>query len=95
MLKPDTPQNVGKHKERSVCQLKRKRCSKKYVGETGRTFWIRHNEHVEAIKYHISNSKYSSRILENSHILGNIQGALDVLQTVKTEFYWITLEVTI
>jgi hypothetical protein len=63
--------------------MKRLDCSPKYIGQTGRTFNIRHKEHVlvEAIRNNNSNSGYSNLILSTGHTYGAIADTMDIIKT--------------
>jgi hypothetical protein len=47
-------------------------CPLKYIGQTGRTFNIRYNEHIHAIRKNNSNSGYSNHILNTWHTDGTV-----------------------
>jgi hypothetical protein len=44
----------------------------KYAGQTGRTFYTRNKENVEAIRNNNINSGYQNHILSTGHAYGNI-----------------------
>lgn len=47
-------------------------CPLKHVGKTGRTFYTRHKEHIQAITDNNSNSGYSNHILRTGPAYGSI-----------------------
>jgi hypothetical protein len=63
------------------------------MGHTGRTFKIRYNEHIKAIKSNKSTSKYAEHTLDNGHTYGTTQDTIDTLRiTKKKSQYLNTLE---
>jgi hypothetical protein len=56
-------------------------CPMKYIGQTGRTFGPRYNEHIHVIRSNNSNSAYSNHILNMGHAYGVMTGTMDVIRT--------------
>jgi hypothetical protein len=56
-------------------------CPLKYIGQTGRTFNIRYNENIHAIRKNNSNSGYSNHILNTGHTDGTVTDTMDVIRT--------------
>ena len=55
-------------------------CHKAYVGQTGRSFLERFNEHKSAFKTNSHTSNYAKHILEKSHSSGLIHNTMQILQ---------------
>jgi len=55
-------------------------CDKAYVGQTGRSFNKRYNEHKHAFKTNSHSSNYAKHILEELHTFGPIDQTMQVLQ---------------
>lgn len=73
------PPETDTYNKSGVYMLKCKECPLKYVGQTGRTFKIRFNEHMHDIKYNKYNSKYAQHILDTGHQYGTINQTMDIL----------------
>jgi hypothetical protein len=58
-------------------------CPLKYVGQTGGNFRTRYREHIQAIRYNKSNSKYSEHILDTQHTYRTIENTMDMLNIEK------------
>jgi len=55
-------------------------CQKAYVGQTGRSFLERFNEHKNAFKTNSHKSSYAKHILDESHTFGPIHNTMQILQ---------------
>jgi len=58
-------------------------CNMKYVGQTGRSFRIRFQEHYHDFKYNNNKSKFAMHLLENHHSIGHIDNIMEVLYITK------------
>ena len=67
----------------TVCKIPCKNCDSDYVGETGRTYNIRWNEHRKAYRKGDLSSKLVIHYLETDH-----KPDFDNLQITITEFSW-------
>jgi hypothetical protein len=56
-------------------------CRKAYIGQTGRNFRTRYNEHKRAFQYNHQFSKYALHAATQQHISGNIQECMHILHT--------------
>jgi hypothetical protein len=56
--------------------MKCRDCPLKYIGQTGRIFNIRHEEHIHAIRNNSRNSGYSNHILNTGHTYGTLMDAI-------------------
>jgi hypothetical protein len=74
--------NTDKYSRSGIYELKCNSCPLKYIGQTGRNFRTRYNEHIQAIHYNI-NSKYAQHILDTGHAYGTIDNTLNILQFEK------------
>jgi hypothetical protein len=54
-----------------------------YVGQTGRDFLTRFNEHKHSFRLNNNNSKYTAHILDNQHTFGQIQDVMQILQVQR------------
>jgi hypothetical protein len=73
-------------------QMKCLGCPQKYIGQTGRTFNTRCQEHVQTFRNNNNNSGYSSHILNTGHTHGIIQCTMDIIRTHEKRKYLNTLE---
>jgi hypothetical protein len=55
-------------------------CNKAYVGQTGRNFWARFNEHKAAFRTNSQNSNFAKHLIEHAHSFGPIQATMQILQ---------------
>jgi hypothetical protein len=55
-------------------------CSISYVGHTGRSLGIRHNEHTRYMKPNNPVSAYALHILNNRHKYGNTEQTIEILK---------------
>jgi hypothetical protein len=53
----------------------------KYIKKTGRTFNVRYEEYIHAIRNINSNSGYSNHILNTGHTYGTITDPMDIIRT--------------
>jgi len=67
-------------------------CGKAYVGQTGREFRTRFNEHKRSFIHNSQTSKYALHLLEHSHTLRNVQDVMRVLQFQKKGIQLDTIE---
>jgi hypothetical protein len=55
-------------------------CSKAYVGQTGRNFQIRFNEHKHTFKTNSHTSRFAQHLIEHNHPFGNIRNTMQILR---------------
>jgi hypothetical protein len=55
-------------------------CEKVYVGQTGRSFKVRFNEHKNAFQTNNHTSKFVQHLIEHNHSFGTIHNTMQVLQ---------------
>jgi hypothetical protein len=77
MPKHSTP---DKHPRSGAYKLTCPDCNKIYVGQTGRNFTERFNDHKHAFKTNSHTSNYAKHILEHSYSFGHIQNTMEILQ---------------
>jgi hypothetical protein len=53
----------------------------KYIGQTGRPFHVRFQEHFRDFKHNNNKSKFAMHLLENKHSIGHINDIMKVLFT--------------
>jgi hypothetical protein len=71
------------YEKSGVYQIRCMDCPLKYIGQTGRTLQTRYKEHIQAILYNNSNSRYLNHILSTGHAHGNMTNTMKVLKTEK------------
>jgi hypothetical protein len=71
---------IDKYNRSSIYQMKCLDCPLKYIGQTGRTFNIRHKEHIHAIRNNNNNSGYSNHIPNTGHTYGTINDTMDIIR---------------
>jgi hypothetical protein len=67
-------------------------CPLKYVGQTGRTFRTRYNEHIREIQMNGKTSKYAQHILNMTHDYDAIEKTMKILHVEKKGQILDTLE---
>ena len=51
----------------------------KYVGQTGRSYRVRFQEHHRDFRYNNSKSKFAVHLIENEHSMGHIDNLMEIL----------------
>jgi len=67
-------------------------CNKAYIGQTGRNFYTRYDEHNRAFRYNTLQSKYAKHITEHGHTFGNMENTMEVLHFQKKGTHLNTIE---
>jgi hypothetical protein len=70
-LKPDLARKQNQFERSGVYQLMCSDCNMRYIGQTGRPFFIRFQEYFRDYKYS-NKSKFALHLIENKHSIGNI-----------------------
>jgi len=55
----------------------------KYVGQTGRSFRTRFQEHYRDFRHNNAKSKFATHLLENQHPIGKINDIMEILHITK------------
>jgi len=55
----------------------------KYIGQTGRPFHVRLQEHFRDYKYVNNKSKFAQHLLDNRHSIGPIDNIMNVIHTMS------------
>jgi hypothetical protein len=63
-----------------------------YVGQTGRQFSARYNEHKRAFCNNSNNSSYAKHLIENAHSFGPINKVMEIMCCQKKGAHLNTLE---
>ena len=58
-------------------------CNKAYIGQTGRNFYTRYDEHKRAFRYNTLQSKYAKHVTENGHRFGSTENTMEALHFQK------------
>jgi len=58
-------------------------CQKKYIGQKGRPFHIRFQEHYRDFKYANNKSKFAQHIIEEGHSFGPMNEIMDSLHVTS------------
>jgi hypothetical protein len=85
ILKPHAQSDKGSRS--GIYRMNCLDCPLKYIGQTGRTFNIRYEEHIHDIRSNNSNSGYSNHILNAGHTYGTICHTMDVITTGRKGKY--------
>jgi hypothetical protein len=83
---------IDKYSRSGIYQMKCMDCPLKYVGQTGRTFNTRYEEHIHNIRSNNSNTGYSNHILNTGHTYGTMQDTMETITLRRKGKYLNTLE---
>ena len=75
-----------------IYQVTCKDCNKRYIGQTGNSFYTKFREHFNEFKHGNGCSKFAQHLLENRHSIGPIDEIMEVVHTVKKGRMMDTLE---
>jgi len=84
--------NTDKYTHSGVYMLSCPDCSKAYVGQAGRKFLTRFNEHKAAFRTNNQNSNYANYLTEHTYSLGPIQETMQILQRQNKGAHLNTIE---
>ena len=71
---------TDKYTQSGIYKLTCPVCNKAYVGQTGRNFTIRFNEHKQAFRTNSHTSSFAQHLIEHNHPFGTIQNTMQVLR---------------
>jgi hypothetical protein len=54
-------------------------CRMNYVGQTGRSFRLKYNEHLRDYRYNTNKSRFAQHVAENKHSFGPIDDIMTAL----------------
>ena len=96
ILTHDTYKNTNKARDKfnknGIYQLICKHCSKKYKGQTGRSFYVRFREHFNYFKHGNGCSKFAQHLIEHRHAIGSTDQIMNVLHSINKGKMMDTLE---
>ena len=78
--------NFNKFNKSGVYQLTCQDCNRKYIGQTGRPFYIRFQENLRDFKYENGKSKFAQHLIDNRHSITPMEN-IEVLHTNKKRQY--------
>ena len=84
--------NQNKFQKSGVYQLVCKDCSKKYIGQTGRSFHTRSKEHFRDYKYNNGKSNFAQHLIDNNHTFGTMEEIMKIVYITKKGRLIYTLE---
>ena len=53
------------------------------MGQTGRTFKIRFQDHARDFKYNNNRSKFAQHLIDNKHAIGKMEDIMEVVHVTK------------
>jgi len=68
---------------------------KKYIGQTGSSFCMRYNEHLQSFKYRNSNSTLAKHLHDTRHLFDPTEPVMDALHFVKKGNFTNSLQIFI
>jgi len=87
-----TRQSQEKYSKTGTYKIKCGDCDSFYIGQTGRPFRIRYNEHRPNIKNNKQSSTFAQHLLDKKHTMNNINTGMDVLHYSRKGHKLNTLE---
>jgi hypothetical protein len=70
---------TSKYDKSGVYQLKCPTCDMKYIGQTGRPFKTRFQEHLRGFKYKNRKSKFAQHLLNRQHSMDEMENIIDII----------------
>jgi len=64
----------------------------KYIGQTGRPFTVRFQEHLRDFKYNNRRSKFAQQLVDNKHAIGKMEDIMELVHVIKKGKMMDTLE---
>jgi len=55
----------------------------KYIGQRGRTFKVRFQEHLRDLKYKNCKSMFAQHLIDNGHSIGQMEDVMDALHITR------------
>jgi hypothetical protein len=78
---------IDKYNRSGTYRMKYLDCPLKYVGQTGRTFNTRYNEHIHDIRSNNRNTGYRKHILNTEHTYGTLTDTMQIITTGRKGRY--------
>jgi hypothetical protein len=76
-------QQSDKYSKSGVYALTCNHCQKRYIGQTGRSFYTRYKEQIQDYNLSYRKSQFAKHLLELNHPLGTLQQTMSILHTTK------------
>jgi hypothetical protein len=86
------PHNQDIYTQSGVYCLTCPGCGKAYIGQTGRDFKTRFNEHKGSFRHYAQTSKYAQHLATHQHMFGSIQDTMEILHYQKKGIHLNTIE---
>jgi hypothetical protein len=83
LLRNNTTNEANKYTRSGIYQLNCPTCSKKYIGQTGRSFQVRFREHKHDYKYMCYKSKFAQHLLEEGHSFDTMENITEIIQYAR------------
>ena len=84
--------NIETYTQSGVYKLTCPDCNKAYVGQIGRSFLSRYNEHKQAFRNNSHTSKFVQHLVEQTHTFTTIHNTMQILHYQKKSAHLITVE---
>jgi hypothetical protein len=83
LLSTQYSRNHNKYDKCGIYQVNCPTCNKKYIGQKGRPFHVRFQEHFRDYNYVNNKSKFALHLLENEHSIGPVANIMDIAHTTN------------
>ena len=83
LLRINIADEANKYTKSGTYQLNCPTCSKKYIGQTGRSFQIRFREHKHDYKYMCHKSRLAQHLLEEGHSFDTMENIMEIIQFAR------------
>jgi hypothetical protein len=87
-----TPPEQDKCKQSGMYKLTCLDCGKTYIGQTGRDFCTRFNEHKRAFHQNPQQTKFALHLTEHKHSFGHINNTMEIIHLQKKGRHLNTIE---
>ena len=77
LLRTEHRSAKDKYEKSGIYRLTCPTCNMKYVGQTGRSFRIRFQEHFRDFKYGNKKSKFATHLLDNRHAIDSMENIME------------------
>ena len=83
LLRNNITNEENKYTRSGIYQLNCPTCSKKYIGQTGRSSQIRFREHKHEYKYMCHKSRFAQHLLEEGHSFDTMENIMEITQFAR------------
>ena len=83
LLRSNSTNGTNKYTRSGIYQLNCPTCSKKYIGQTSRSFQVHFREHKHDYKYMCYKSKFAQHLLEEGHSFDTMENIMKIIHYAR------------